>query len=142
MEGKHYFDEFPYPTAVRCCTGVTSLSSIRFMRSSGDIGVSFEFAPNKNCGRAIRTTPIRLTTVKKDYLAPIKRKDWPRAHPANSSRNANGSCRKIAPPSAVNVGDKSCRTVDRSKFLGMDVFDGASGVKELRCYELTPMRIR
>ena len=60
----------------------------------------------------------------------INYSDWPRTHRANNSRNANGSCRKIAPLSRVNIGDKSCRTVDRSKFLGMDALDGASGVKE------------
>ena len=68
MEGKHYFDKIPYPAAVRRCTRVTSLSNTRVMRSSGRIGVSFRFAPNKVCGRAMRTTPVRLITVKESDL--------------------------------------------------------------------------
>ena len=90
----------------------------------------FGIVPNKHCGRAMRITPMRLMTMNENYLVSINYSDWPRVYPDNSSCNANGSCRKIALSSAVNIDDKNCRTVDRSKFLGMDALDESSGMKE------------
>ena len=66
----------------------------------------------------MRATPVRLITGKESDL---------------ESMNIAASHAHIW---------STAHAMDRSKFLGMSALDGVSGVKELRCYELAPVRVR